>query len=70
MGEYHKLRLTKLDLGEGHRAVVCHECDRVLSVQVTENGVILMPTLKLIRQGNFFGMHQFSTGTPDTIESS
>ncbi len=57
----HELILSDLDFGDDLRLLVCHQCNRSLSVEATENGAFVWTTLKLINQGDFFALHWFSS---------
>ena len=61
MSNYHSMRLSDLDFGDSLKIIVCHQCNRSISVEADENGALVWKTLKVVNQGDFYALHQFST---------
>jgi len=61
MNDYHGMHLSNLDFGDNLKIIVCHQCNRSMSVEAGENGAFLWNTLKVVNQGDFYALHQFSS---------
>ncbi len=61
MSNHHRMHLSDLDFGDSLKIIVCHQCNRSMSVEADENGALMWKTLKIVNQGDFYSLHQFFT---------